>query len=121
MDIAIEKRKKPNIKRYLLVPLVVIPLLFAVKYLWVLGKADFSIDRDTLMFGQVQQGNFTVSVRGTGVLVPENIHWLSAEVGATVERVIVKAGNVVKKGDLIVELSNPQLVQELAETQWELE
>lgn len=121
MDIAITKKKRPNIKRYILVPLLGLPLLFVVKYLWFLGQADFSIDRDTLMFGEVKRGKFTVSVRGTGVLVPDNIQWLSAHVEGTVVRRAVRAGNVVKKGDLIVELSNPQLVQELAEAQWELE
>lgn len=122
MDIAItKKKKKTNFKRFVLVPLIVLPLLFAGRYIWFLSQADFSVNRDALVFAEVKQGAFTVSVRGTGVLVPDNIQWLSAEVGATVERLAVKAGNVVKKGDVIVELSNPQLVQELAEAQWELE
>lgn len=34
---------------------------------------------------------------------------------------VVKPGNVVNKGDLIVELSNPQLHQQLVEAEWELE
>lgn len=122
MDIAITKKKKSPSKRYyFLIPLLVLPLLFGIRYLWFLGQTDFSVDRDKLVFGQVKQGEFTVSVRGTGLLVPDNIQWLSAGSDAKVEKVLVKAGNRVKKGDLIIELSNPQLLQQLAEAEWDLE
>ena len=121
MDIAIKKRKLPNAKWYVAVFLLVVALLFAVRYLWYLGQADFAIDGDTMVFGEVKRGKFTVSVRGTGVLVPDNIQWLSSSVEAKVVRLAVKAGSSVKTGDLIVQLSNPQLVQQLAEAQWELE
>ena len=45
----------------------------------------------------------------------------SVEATSTVAKLAVKAGNLVKIGDLIVELNNPQPVQQLAEAQWELE
>jgi HlyD family secretion protein len=121
MDISITKKKTFNTKRYVVVFLLTLPVLFAVNYLWFLGQADFSIDRESMVFSEVKRGNFTVSVRGTGVLVPDNIQWLSAGVDAKVEKLVAKAGNIVKTGDLIVELSNPQLVQQLAEAQWELD
>jgi HlyD family secretion protein len=53
--------------------------------------------------------------------VPENIQWLSASVEGVVVNRAVKAGNQVKAGDLIIVLSNPRLVQQMAESQWELE
>lgn len=93
----------------------------ALNYLLLLSQADFSISRDIMVYDEVKRGEFSVSVRATGVLVPDDIRWLSASVGARVERVVVKAGRVVHKGDLIIELSNVQLVQLLEETQWELE
>jgi len=86
-----------------------------------LGQADFSIERNKLVFAEVKHGTFIVSVRGNGVLEPDHIQWLSAGVDAKVEKLAVKAGNFVKAGDLLVELSNPQLLQQLAETRWELE
>ena len=121
MDIAIKKKKVSGAKRYFFLFLLVIPVLAIANYLWSLGQADFSIDRDTMVFGEVKRGSFTVSVRGSGVLVPDNIQWLSADAEATVVRLVVKAGNIVKTGDLIVELNNPQLLHELAEAEWELE
>ena len=121
MDIAIKKKNTPNIKRYLGLFLVAVSLLFAIRYLWFLGQADFSIDREKVVFSEVKRGKFTVSVRGTGVLVPDNIQWLSASVEAKIVKLAVKAGSLVKTGDLIVELNNLQLIQQLAEAQWELE
>lgn len=122
MDIAVKKSHKiPKVKWYFILIILALPLFFIGKYLWHLGQADFSMEKNTMAFGEVKRGKFVVSVRGTGLLVPENIQWLAAEVDSTVVRVVLKAGNIVKKGDLIVELTNPQLVQQLAEAQWELQ
>lgn len=121
MDISLAKQKKSLLTRYWPWAIVAIIVGSASNYLWFLGQADFVIDKDIVVYDQVKRGEFSVSVRGTGLLVPDNIQWLSASVEARVERIIVKAGKRVKQGDLIVELSNPQLVQLLEETQWELE
>jgi multidrug resistance efflux pump len=121
LDISITKQKNSLIKRYWPWAIAMLIIGFSIKYLWFLGQADFVIDKDIVVYDQVKRGDFSVSVRGTGLLIPDNIQWLSANVEARVERIVVKAGKLVKKGDLIVELSNPQLVQLLEETQWELE
>ncbi|NQZ80604.1 MAG: HlyD family efflux transporter periplasmic adaptor subunit [Colwellia sp.] len=121
MDISLAKQKKSLLTRYWPWAIVAIIVGSASNYLWFLGQADFVIDKDIVVYDKVKRGEFSVSVRGTGLLVPDNIQWLSASVEARVERIIVKAGKRVKQGDLIVELSNPQLVQLLEETQWELE
>lgn len=122
MDVVIEKpQRKALAKRPWLLGAGLVPVILVCWYLWPIGRAEASIDRDGVVISEVKRGAFKASVRGTGVLVPENIQWLTAEVDATVERVIAKAGHVVKKGDVIVVLSNPRLVQELAQTKWELE
>ncbi|WDE00605.1 efflux RND transporter periplasmic adaptor subunit [Thalassomonas actiniarum] len=121
MDINRAKAKKSALSRYWPWSILVFLLAGAAYYLYFLAQADFAIDSETLVIGQVKQGKFSVSVRGSGVLVPDNIQWLSANVDARVERILAKPGKIVNKGDLIVELSNPKLVQLLEETQWELE
>jgi multidrug resistance efflux pump len=121
LDISIAKKNKSLLKRYWPWAIVILIIGSAINHLWFIGQADFVIDKDIVVYDQVKRGEFSVSVRGTGLLIPDKIQWLSANVEARVERVIVKAGKLVKKGELIVELSNPQLVQLLEETQWELE
>ena len=109
----------PATKR-LAVGLLIIPALGVVlHFLWQLAQADISVDRDELVIAEVKQGDFTVSVRGSGILVPENIQWLSANVEGVVMKRMVKAGNLVNKGDPIVVLDNSRLVQQLAEAEWE--
>jgi len=121
MDIAIKKKKKLVTKNYIVWLVVAVSLFFTVKYLWYLSQADFSVDRDSIVFDVVKRGNFVVSVRGNGVLVPDKIQWLSVSVESRVSKLVLKAGNTVEIGDIIVELTNPQLVQQLAEAGWEYE
>jgi len=120
MDVSIERKKPRRLKRNLLIALAALLVTSAAYFLWYVGQADMSVDADTLVFDEVKRGKFTVSVRGAGVLVPDNVEWLSANVEGTLVKRAIKPGHSVKKGDLIVELSNPRLLQQLAEAQWEL-
>ena len=86
------------------------------------GKSSaYQVDKSELLLAQVQRGKFNISVRGVGVLVPKDIRWVATNVEGRVERILIKAGAKVKRGDLLLELSNPQLVQQLEETKWQLE
>ena len=85
------------------------------------GSADFRVDRDTLLFATVERGDLLVKVRGAGFLVPQEIRWIASSVAGRVERVLVKPGAEVDAGQLLVELSNPELHQALEEARWELE
>jgi len=121
LDIAVKKEKKTLLKKIWPFALVVATVAIAVNYSAFLLQADFVIDNDTLVYGEVRQGKFSISVRGSGSLVADKIQWLSASVDGHVERVVVKPGKAVKKGDLIIELGNPRLKQLQEETKWELE
>ena len=52
-------------------------------------------------------------VRGLGTLTPEDIRWIPATTQGRVEKIILRPGTQVKSGDVILELSNPQLEQQL--------
>lgn len=121
MDIAVKKQKKTLLNRVWPLALVIAILAIALNYSAFLLQADYVIDNDTLVYGEVKQGPFSISVRGAGLLVPDKIKWLAASVDGHVERVVVKPGKAVKKGELIIELSNPRLKQLQEETKWELE
>jgi len=85
------------------------------------GSTQYRVDRDTLLFDAVERGELLIKVRGAGVLVPREIRWIGSSVEGRVERVLVKPGAEVVAGQLLVELSNPQLHQSLEEARWELE
>ena len=121
MDIIRSKQKKVISKSA--VNIVILLLLAMAIFVWVLtrGEGAHIVSKNTLMLGEVQQGDFNVSVRGIGVLAPKDIRWVSTSVSGRVERILIKAGAQVKAGDLLLELSNPELVQRWEESKWELE
>ena len=121
MDIAIKKNKKLFSVRRIQIAAAVLIVLLGIVYLWHISQAGYSVDSESLVVSEVKRGNFSVSVRGTGSLVPDDIQFLSATVEATVTKVVVKAGIHVKTGDVIVELNNPQLVQQSSESKWDME
>ncbi|WP_253073545.1 HlyD family secretion protein [Sodalis ligni] len=73
-----------------------------------------------MAIAEVKYGDFAVEVRGNGVLLPQDINWVAANVDARVEEVIYKPGMKVSKGQLLVRMSNPALEQRLQENQLEL-
>jgi HlyD family secretion protein len=56
-------------------------------------------------------------VRGLGTLVPEDIRWIPATTQGRVDNIILRPGSQVKANSVILELSNPQLEQELHEAE----
>lgn len=68
-----------------------------------------TIERAAILVDSVRQGDIVREVRAPGALAPEQIRWITAQASARVERVHVQAGQIVKAGDLLLELSNPDL------------
>ena len=120
MDI-VRTRDTSWIKRYWPVPAALGAGLALYLLVSLTGSADFRVDRDTLLFATVERGDLVVKVRGAGFLVPQEVRWIASSVAGRVERVLVKAGDEVDAGQLLVELSNPELHQDLEESRWELE
>jgi HlyD family secretion protein len=56
-------------------------------------------------------------VRGLGTLVPEDIRWIPATTQGRVVKIILRPGTSVTANSVILELSNPQLDQELQDAE----
>jgi HlyD family secretion protein len=121
MDIQREVIRKPRWKKYWFVLPVFILLIGTYLLRSTLGNASYFIERNTVVTAKVEKGDFRVNVRATGVLKPLNIRWVSAQVSGRAEQVFVKAGAKVNKGDVLVQLSNPELHRNLEKARWELE
>ena len=76
-----------------------------------LEPAAPSVERATVWMDTVKRGEMLRQVRGTGTLVPEEIRWIPAVTEGRVERRVVLPGAEVKPDTVILELSNPELVQ----------
>ncbi len=82
-----------------------------------LKPAAPTVDRAVVYMDTVQRGSMLRQVRGTGTLVPENTRWIPALTEGRVERIILRPGVTVEPDTVILELSNPELEQQLAEAE----
>lgn len=121
MDIQRKAVQKPLWKKYWFVLPVFILIIGTYSLRNTLGNASYFIERSAVVTAKVEQGDFRVNVRATGVLKPLNIRWVSSQVSGRAEQVFVKAGAEVNKGDVLVQLSNPELHRNLEKARWELE
>jgi len=81
----------------------------------------FSVQSNSVITAVVEQGDFDIKVSGPGILAPRDVRWVASTVTGKVERILVKPGAQVSKGQLIVELVNPELDQKVQELHWEVE
>ena len=80
-----------------------------------LTPAAPGVDRATVWVDTVKRGPMVRDVRGLGTLVPEDIRWIPATTQGRVEAIVLRPGTVVKANSLILELTNPELEQEVVE------
>ena len=76
-----------------------------------LKPAAPTVEAGGLWIEPVKRGTMLRNVRGTGVLVPDEIRWITALTDGTVERVVVLPGTPVEADTVLLELSNPQTQQ----------
>jgi HlyD family secretion protein len=112
--------RKKRIRQAILWSLVGVALIVVSAFVARLRPAAPSVPWNTLWFGTVKRGPMVREVRGAGTLVPEEIRWVSAMASGRVEKIVLRPGAQVKPGTVIVELSNPDLLQQVnnAELQW---
>lgn len=124
MDIRIEKKKG---WRALLTTKRGIPYLAAALFLlfvaWLVLRDHSStlrIDARTISTGTVARGEFNDYIRISGQVLPITTVQLSPLESGIVERLVVEEGTSVKKGDVLVELSNTSLTLEILNSEAEL-
>ena len=79
------------------------------------------VEAGTVWEDTVKRGPMVRDVRGLGTLVPEDIRWIPATTQGRVERIVLRPGTEVKPDSVILELSNPQLDQELRNAELQLQ
>lgn len=74
-----------------------------------LDPAAPTVQRVAILIDSVRQGDVIREVRGPGTLVPEQIRFITAQASARVERKSVESGDKVGAGQVLLEMSNPDL------------
>lgn len=121
MDKQREKKRSAQWQKYWwLVPIAAAAIgVYLLKS--TLGEASVVVEKHNLVMAKVERGDFSVTVRATGALKPLDIQWVSSQVAGKVEKVYVKPGAQVNQGDILLELSNPELHRELEKMRWEVQ
>jgi HlyD family secretion protein len=121
MDIARpDLARKKKLRRYLYLGAALVAVPIVTIGVSRLKPAAPSVERSTVWVDTVRRGEMLRQVRGLGTLVPEDIRWIPAVTEGRVERSILKPGAVVKPDSIILELSNPDLEQQLLNAEWAL-
>ena len=121
MDRVIEKTKKQRILKYWPYAVGGVVLLAIVCWL-IFGNhaSTLKVDRNDLTISEVRRGEFKDYVRTNGQVLPIQVVQISPEEGGIVLEKVVEEGAMVKKGDVIVRLSNSNLDLQILNAEAEL-
>ncbi len=111
--VAAKKRKR----RILIISASAVGLILATFALSRLKPAAPSVDRSSVWIDTVKRGPMVRQVRGLGTLVPEEFRWLPTTTEASVEKILIWPGTKVEAGDVILELTSPELEQSAHEAE----
>lgn len=97
--------------------------LFAVFVVWLLlrdNSSQLRIDANVVTVSEVRSGEFNDYVRLTGSVQPITTVQLSPLESGLVERIVAEEGTTVKRGDVIVEMSNNSLSMQILQSEADL-
>ena len=121
MDKIIEKTKAQKLKKYW--PWIGVGcLVFGVSLWLIFGNhaSTLKVNANDLTMSEVTKAEFKDYVRTNGQVLPIQVVQISPEEGGIVMEKVVEEGTHVKKGDVIVRLSNSNLDLQILNAEAEL-
>jgi len=116
MDTPIEKMdrilpKKKGLQKkhigYIAIGLAMIILIYLAFFTD--RTSTYKVEKDKLIIETVIRDQFNDYITVTGNVEPISTIFLDAQEGGRVEEILIEEGSMVKKGDIILKLSNPDL------------
>ncbi len=114
MDIKIPK--KPWYVRYrmYLLGCAILAALMVYALVLQLGPRTLKVEMADEQIAVVTEGEFLEYIDVNGVVCPATSMQVNAQEGGTVERICCHNGDVLRRGDTILVLSNPKVLEEMA-------
>ena len=112
-----EVKRKKQMRRIIYGAVALLAIVLITVGVSRLRPAAPSVDRATVWVDTVKRGPMIRQVRGSGILVPENIRWIPATTSGRVERLVLRPGAQVAPTTVILEMSNPDLQQSVMDAQ----
>lgn len=115
-----KSKLKKNIRTAVLLTVGVVTIGGITYGLTKLKRAAPGVERSTAVIDTVKRGQMLRQVRGLGTLVPELTRRIPAPADGRVERIPVQAGVEVGPATVIAELSNPLMLQQAMDADFQL-
>src|SRR6476619_4445615 len=111
-----EKRVR-NLRRWVVATVLVSAAGVALCHL---RPAPPALSRSQAWIDTVRRGTLDIQLRGSGVLTPEDIRWIPAATEGRVDRVLAQPGVTVSPETVLLEISNPELMQSARDAELQL-
>ena len=101
------KKKKWTIKRIATYGGIALFTVFVgYQFIFADRRNKLKVEKDKITISEVKRGVFQETIPQTGIVEPSRTVYLDAVEGGTIKRVVAQSGQMLKKGDVILELSN---------------
>jgi HlyD family secretion protein len=120
VDIIRDTKPQKKRKRIIWTGAVIVGVVGVTLGVRALPSALPTVEGGTIWRDTVKQGTMIRQVRGPGTLVPEQVRWITAVTPGRIDQIIDLPGTTVKKGDVIMRMSNPDVDMQLLQAQQQL-
>ncbi|WP_165024249.1 efflux RND transporter periplasmic adaptor subunit [Dysgonomonas sp. ZJ279] len=120
MDTIIEQKKGLKKKH---IPFLIGGLIFLIVIIWLVfgdHSSKLNVEKDRVTVQEVTHGQFNDYVRISGQVQPINTIQLSAIEGGMVAEKLIEEGSEVRKGDIVIQLTNPMLSLNILDSEAQL-
>jgi HlyD family secretion protein len=120
MDKAIPKKKGLQKKHigYIVFGIIILVLFYMAFFTD--RTSTYKVEKDKLIIETVTEGQFNDYITVPGTVEPISTIFLDAQEGGRVEEKLIEEGTMVKKGDVILKLSNPDLYLNILNSEGQL-
>lgn len=120
MDIPIEKKKGLKKKHLLIAGLALLLAFLLYQAFFASHLSSLNVDTDKIQIETVSAGIFHNYITVTGNVEPIATIFLDVREGGRVEEKVIEEGMMVKEGDVILRLSNPDLTLNILNSEAQL-
>ncbi|OFY60231.1 MAG: efflux transporter periplasmic adaptor subunit [Bacteroidetes bacterium RBG_13_42_15] len=120
MDRPIAKKKGLQKKHigYIAIGLVIVVLMYMAFFTD--RTSTFRVEKEKLIIESVIKDQFNDYITVPGTVEPISTIFLDAQEGGRVEEILIEEGTMLKKGDIILRLSNPDLYLNILDSEAQL-
>ena len=123
---ALKKSKRKKRRRRLITVLIIIAavaagLLYAVNVLQKRVEASLAVEGDEVLQYEANYGSISTRVSGSGTIEDVDTETVTVPEGVEIEKVKVRTGEVLKKGDVIATLDLATVLNRMASVQSEID